>query len=144
MNSCPIQKATGNLFVNNGLVVDAIGVFQNILSKYPSCPPAFAGLGTAFALKKNLEKALLSFSAGLEIDPQNVECLSRRAQVFQSLGQVDRAIQDLVRAREIDSTNLYVLESLGTLYAQEVPFFYLCKVFFCSNISFHPVILDSV
>src|ERR1700742_2342541 len=80
----------GLIHYSYGRLDTALMLFQNALKTDLGRAGGFSSLGLVFHALRQFERALISFDAELQIEPDNVELLNRRGV----------ALLELVRARE--------------------------------------------
>lgn len=77
-------------------------------------------LGLAQAGARRYREAIKTFTRGMEVAPNDVRFYRWRGHRYLSIGDIDRAMRDLTRGFEIDSTNYGVLYHLGIVrFARE-------------------------
>jgi len=62
---------------------------------------AYHRRGTAYATRKDYDKAIADYTNALEIDPKHVSALNDRGLAYTSKGDYERAIADVTRAVEL-------------------------------------------
>jgi Tfp pilus assembly protein PilF len=64
---------------------------------------AYANRGTAFFTKKEYDRAIADYTAALGLEPRLAPVYEDRARAYRAIGDVEKAIRDEQRARELRS-----------------------------------------
>ncbi len=75
----------------------AVAAYERSIKLHPTAE-AYLGLGIAYDLKGNTDKALLNLNLCLQLDPNNAVAYYRRGNVLGSLGNYTGALSDFSRA----------------------------------------------
>jgi len=75
---------------------------RNILDAQPDCVPAHLLMALAYVGTNDLVEADKHVTRALELEPDNADTLTQAGSTLQMLGQVDRAVQTVQKAIEID------------------------------------------
>jgi Flp pilus assembly protein TadD len=136
------QYDLGNILLKRGQLADAIVCYQKALALNPKLPEARTNLGAALANEGLWDEAIAQFHAALALDPNFPEArynLSRTLALQQQpgirpdaaeahwrlgvalskAGQIDAAIDELQRARELEPGDAGMHNDLGIALAQK-------------------------
>jgi tetratricopeptide (TPR) repeat protein len=91
------------MLVNQGQYDEAVKNFDKIIATYPTLSVAFIGRGTAYAMSRNLQPAIVDFSEAIRLQPDLMEAYKRRGQARAAAGQESEGIQDLNDALALPS-----------------------------------------
>lgn len=83
-------------------VDDAINIFATVLEENPNIAIAHVGLGRAFAVEGDHQKALEHFQEALTLDPELAPALIASGQSHEELGDTDLALADYEEALTVD------------------------------------------
>ncbi|KAL0926810.1 hypothetical protein M5K25_003061 [Dendrobium thyrsiflorum] len=108
-----IRLSRGIAQVNEGKYVDAISIFDQVLSENPKYAEALIGRGTAYAFKRELEAAIDDFTMAIKCNSSAGEAWKRRGQARAALGEFEEAIEDLGKALEFEPNSSDILHERG-------------------------------
>lgn len=103
---------------NNGNLHAGEGVAEYISSLAPGSMSHYGYNGLCLMNSGNFEGAIPFYDLALEIDGDNVECLSGRGFCNYSIGRLESAIDDLTAVLEIDSLRIGDYEILGRAHSE--------------------------
>ena len=109
-------------FSRNRVWISDIGLWEDILQKFPQYAAAYNHLGLAYAKKGQLDLAIQDYSKAIELDPQYANAYNNLGAAHHATGQFDLAIQDYNNAIELDPTNASTYYNLGNAYAKKGQF----------------------
>ncbi|VVB71893.1 Photosystem I assembly protein Ycf3 [uncultured archaeon] len=101
--------------------LDALEIFERVLTMNPQIPDAWNNKGVALFRLGRPEEALECYARAQEIEPENLDALRNRAFVLRSLGRMEEALEtyDTVLQKGGDAIDLestaFVLTALGRL-----------------------------
>jgi len=94
-------------------------LWTDVIEKYPNKESRpYACRGLYYKENDQPEKALKDFSKDLEIDPNDVEILQYRGNIYFSKGKDDSAYADYIRALRIRENNALTFANLGAIYVR--------------------------
>ncbi len=105
------EEAAGfaSALLKKDLSDDAISILESTLRKYPTSFALLYQLGASYAAKKQWLKAEQFYAAALEVNGQSVPTLRELARVARALGELEKALSYLVRARKLSPDDRNVL-----------------------------------
>jgi serine/threonine protein kinase/tetratricopeptide (TPR) repeat protein len=111
---------------DNASIDHAIDLFTNALSQDPGYALAYAGLGTAYATKYALtkdpqwiERATWNGHHALELNDRLVPVHVTLGIIYQQTGELDKALAELRRALDDDSTSVGAEYHIGQIYESQ-------------------------
>ncbi|HVR23061.1 MAG TPA: tetratricopeptide repeat protein [Candidatus Polarisedimenticolia bacterium] len=111
---------------DNASIDHAIDLFTNALGQDPGYALAFAGLGTAYATKYVLtkdpqwiEKATWNGHHALELNDRLIPVHVTLGIIYQQTGELDKALAELGRALDDDSTYVGAEYHIGQIYESQ-------------------------
>ncbi|MEI6435607.1 MAG: tetratricopeptide repeat protein [Bacteroidota bacterium] len=108
----------GAIFYNMQKYDKAIQDFDNALILNPNLPEVYYNRGLLYHLfePKQLEKALSNYDIAIEFNPYLVDAYNNRGIIYFALKQYDNAIQDYIKAIQLDKENIGYKLNLVELY----------------------------
>jgi tetratricopeptide (TPR) repeat protein len=113
--------ALGNIFLSNDMIVDSIELFKKLLNalKYDKSDSkllSYEGLSTAYYISKNYKQAIKYFKLLLEIDPHNIDALTKRSELLISSEELSAALVDMNKVVQLGGDNFGIRFSRGLSY----------------------------
>lgn len=110
--------ALGNFFLLENRNKEAIELFKKLSVALKGDAIGtrifvYNGLGTAYALTDNFNEAISSLSKLLELEPSNVEGLTKRSQLLRASGSLEAAISDVNKLIDLGEDNFEIRLSRG-------------------------------
>ncbi len=102
-----------------GLVNEAIAIYQDILKKQPQNGRVYYNLGIALSKKGELEASLKAYEKALELRPRMVEAMTNQADVLLRLGRDKEAEAILSRAIALDNRFPLAHANLAEVYFRQ-------------------------
>eukprot|EP01012_Entosiphon_sulcatum_P023515 TRINITY_DN2857_c0_g1_i2.p1 TRINITY_DN2857_c0_g1~~TRINITY_DN2857_c0_g1_i2.p1 ORF type:complete len:583 (+),score=121.16 TRINITY_DN2857_c0_g1_i2:50-1798(+) len=114
MEEAQKRVAEGNQFVRSRAYQAAVESYSAAIELYGKEPEFYILRGDAFARMRNYKKSCEDYSAALQLDKVNATALSRRAQCYKKLGNLEDALLDAQLAYRIERTpqNKEVLDQI--------------------------------
>jgi tetratricopeptide (TPR) repeat protein len=106
----------GLLYLDKGLLDDAVRELNRALIIDPGYPRARTNLGVALMRQNKLEEAEQAFRLALTRDPRNVDALINLALVEKARGNVEGAKERLIRAVGIAPRNAWAHYNLAVVF----------------------------
>ena len=97
---------------------EAVKFFKTAIAKEPENPTNYYKLFRAHSRMKRFADALDDISKALEFEPQNSDYRSQKAKLLKSLGQCDRAVQELESLKELNDDLKELLDIVKTCEAE--------------------------
>ena len=110
--------ALGNYFLKENRNNEAIDLFKKLAVALKGGDLGtriliYKGLGTAYALTDKFNEAISAFSKLLELDPSNIEELTKRSQLLRASGTLEAAIADVNKLIDLGEDNVELRLSRG-------------------------------
>ena len=111
--------ALGQLFINNDKIVDSIELFKNLLNalKYDKSDSkllSYEGLSMSYYISENIKAAIDSFKLLLELDPHNIDALTKRSELLIKSGELNAALSDMNTVIQLGGENFEIRLSRGS------------------------------
>jgi tetratricopeptide (TPR) repeat protein len=107
----------GDRLKEQGKIEDAISCYSRVIQFDPNMAVAYRNLGNSQAKIGQLEKAIASYSQGIDLAADS-ETYYKLAQIFAKLGRLDQAIVAYRHAIELTPDVSYIHNSLGETLEQ--------------------------
>ena len=103
----------------SGIYENKETIWTDTLTKNPNCWIGYYNLGEVFALKGQVDEAIIQFQKALEINPKYAEAHNNLGFALFQKGQVDGAIDEFQKALEINPKKAETHYNLGTILFQK-------------------------
>ncbi|KYR01134.1 tetratricopeptide-like helical domain-containing protein (TPR) [Tieghemostelium lacteum] len=120
-DSLAIEINKGNMLVNSGNIVEAFGIFSDLIESHPLIPSAYLGRGTCNAFLGNLDDAIQDFNRSIELDNTCADAYKRRGQSKVAKQLEKEALEDFNQAVVFDKSpnkDYDILYQRGLLHFQ--------------------------
>ncbi|KRT80135.1 Anaphase-promoting complex subunit 3 protein, partial [Oryctes borbonicus] len=102
-----------------GMLVEAMASFKNATKRFPNCSEAFVLYAQVLTERQDYEEAEALYVKAVEIEPKNASILVHRGVLqLQWKADIDKAIDLMKAAIEIDNKCEFAYETLGTVEVQ--------------------------
>ncbi|NOT35936.1 MAG: tetratricopeptide repeat protein [Saprospiraceae bacterium] len=126
-----IKQAPDSL-TNRALIAEAIPHLEKAVQLYPRFANCVYLLGNLHYLKKDYEKAAITYNKYLDLNPNGSDVLKnlqvcyreygREIALRESVEEIDKAIEALIKALKINPNDSKLLETMGMAYAVKKDF----------------------
>jgi tetratricopeptide (TPR) repeat protein len=99
-----LEYRTGNLRLEDGEYVQALGEFDTALKAHPSHAPSHLGRALALMALERRAEAMEAFNTALALDPDFAAAYANRGILNDRMGNYSAAIQDYRKALALDAT----------------------------------------
>lgn len=106
----------GRLHLAEGSYIEALRLFNTLLSKEPQNLPGLFCAGLAFYKLLNYESALKCFTKSLELQPGNIPALAVRSLVYEQISESNLAIAGWLQATQLPATTWQDWQYKGTAF----------------------------
>lgn len=92
------------------------------VEKNPENPELYIDLGLALQERGKIEEAIAEYTKSIQMDPTYVRAISRRAQAYMRINEIDKAIQDFEEVINMDPEGFWgrvSYSSLGIIYTNK-------------------------
>lgn len=110
-----IRINTGERYLNEGELDEALNQFNKALASDPSSLQALNKAGWVLLLKKNPDESIRKFDRSIEINPHEPETYMMRAGAYISKKNWGRAMNDYKKAAELSPDNPDIYFGMGRL-----------------------------
>ena len=118
-----VLKGEGNNLFKESKYLDAMKMYTNALN---TCPLKFQQdrailFANRAAAKINLDKkeeAVLDCNKAIDLDPNYLKAILRRAQLHRTLDNLDRSLEDYKKVMELDKNNTEARQACATMPAE--------------------------
>ena len=136
----PPQTIIKNLVAlyNNGRFEQVLKNINTLILQFPKSPILNNILGASYLGRGDLEKAKLSYSEAIKLNPEFAEAHNNISVIFKAQGQVQEALKSCSRALELNPNYTDALNNIAILLTQqgkiEEAIAYLKKLSNCNQI----------
>ncbi len=115
------KKSVGRSLFDSGRFKEALPHFLEAISQNPNDFELYSYIGGSYSLTEDLGKAIVVYEKGLSLFPENIEWQKNIASIYIKVGNVEKALKQLYKLRDLIPDDQMVRENLRVLHQKTVP-----------------------